>query len=123
MGTYGLDAFLFHARVPSVSSPLYSCGRGWPTGKHVIIFVPRHAAAWHDLRNEQGHLSNFSMLLWTAEGLQKTIKCVMQRGILGQFRGGRDVLYGLPSPSPQHKTYFGIDLKYWRLQRTLQMTH
>ncbi len=32
----------------------------------------------------------------TAEGLRKTTKWVMQRGILGQFRGARDALY---SPS------------------------
>jgi hypothetical protein len=42
MGTNGLDAFLFQARVPSVSSPLRSRGRGQQTAKHVLIFCPRH---------------------------------------------------------------------------------
>ncbi len=48
----------------------------------------------HELRDEQGHLPNFSKLLGTAEGLQKTNKWVMQRGIVGQFWGARDMLYG-----------------------------
>jgi hypothetical protein len=67
-GTNGLDAFLFQARVPS---PLCSCGRGWQTAKHVLILCPRHAGAWHELRDEQGYLPDFSKLLGTAEGLQK----------------------------------------------------
>jgi hypothetical protein len=95
-GRNGLDAFLFQARVPSVPSPICSCGRGRQTAKHVLIFCPRHAGAWHELRDEQGHLPDFSKLLGTAEGLRKTTKWVMQRGILGQFRGARDALYGPP---------------------------
>jgi hypothetical protein len=43
--------------------------------------------------DEQGHLPNFLKSLEMAEGLQKTTKWVMQRGILGQFRGARDLLY------------------------------
>jgi hypothetical protein len=39
MGTNGLDAYLFHARVPSESSPLCSCGRERQTAKHVITFA------------------------------------------------------------------------------------
>jgi hypothetical protein len=34
------------------------------------------------------------MFLGTAEGLQNITRWVMQRGILGQFWGARDVLYG-----------------------------
>jgi hypothetical protein len=49
MGTNGLDAFLFQAKVISVSSPLCSGGRGRQTAKHVLIFCPRHAGAWHKL--------------------------------------------------------------------------
>jgi hypothetical protein len=48
-------------------------------------------------------MPDFSKLLGTAEGLRKTTKWVMQRGILGQFRGARDMLYGSPlsySPVP-----------------------
>jgi hypothetical protein len=93
-GTNGLDAFLFQARVPSVSSPLCSCGRGRQTAKHVLIFCPKYAGVRHQLRDEQGHLPDFSKLLGTADGLRKTTKWVMQRGILGQFRGARDALYG-----------------------------
>jgi hypothetical protein len=95
-GTSGLDTFLFQARVPSVPSPLCSCGRGRQTARHVLIFCPRHAAARHELRDEQGHLPDFSKLLGTAEGPRKTTNWVMQRGIFGQFRGARDALYGPP---------------------------
>ncbi len=84
------------ARVPSVPSPLCSCDGGRQTAKHVLIFCPRHSGARHELRDEQGHLPNFSKLLGTAEGLRKTTKWVMQREILGQFRGARDLLYGSP---------------------------
>jgi hypothetical protein len=103
MGTNGLDAFLFQARVPSVPSPLCSCGRGQQRAKHVLIFCPKYEGARHELWDEQGHLPDFSKLLGTAEGLRKTIRWVIQRGILGQFRGARDTLYGphLPhSPAP-----------------------
>ncbi len=69
-GTNGLDAFLFQARVPSVSSLLCSCGRGRQTAKHVIIYCSRRAGTWHELRDDQGHLPDFSKLIGTAEGLQ-----------------------------------------------------
>jgi hypothetical protein len=77
-GTNGLHAFLFQARVPSVSSLLCSCGRERQTAKHILIFCRRHAGARHELRDEQGHLPDFSKLLGTAEGLRKTTKWVMQ---------------------------------------------
>ncbi len=79
----GLDIFLFQARVPSMSSPLCICGRWWQIANHVLNFCPRHTWAWHELRHQIGHLPDSSKLLVTAEGLWKTIKWVMQRGILG----------------------------------------
>jgi hypothetical protein len=79
MGTNGLDAFFFQARVPSVSSPLCSCGRERQTAKHILIFCPRQAGARHELRDEQGHLPDFSKFFGTAEGLRKTTKWEMQR--------------------------------------------
>jgi hypothetical protein len=94
MGSNGLEAYLFQARVSSVSSPLCICGRGQQTVKHVLIFCPRYTGAQHELRDEHGHLPNFSKFLGTAEGLRKTTKWVLQRVILGQFRGTRDMLYG-----------------------------
>jgi hypothetical protein len=36
-GINSLDAFLFKARVLSVSFPLFSCCRGQQTAKHVLI--------------------------------------------------------------------------------------
>ncbi len=63
--------------------------------KYVLIIYPRHAGMRYELRDEQGHLPGFSKLLGTAVKLQKTTKSVMQRGIMGQFRGVRDTLYGL----------------------------
>ncbi len=95
-GTNGLDAFLYQARVPSVSSPLCSCRRWRQTAKHVLIFCPKHTGARHELRDKQGGLPDSSKLLGTAEGLRKTTKWVMQKEILGQFRGAKDVLYGYP---------------------------
>jgi hypothetical protein len=71
--------------------------------KHVLIFCPKYEGARHELRDEQGHLPDFLKLLGTAEGLRKTTRQLMQRGILGQFRGARDALYGLllpHSPAP-----------------------
>jgi hypothetical protein len=97
-GINGLDAFLYQARVSSVASPLCSCGRARQTAKHVLIFCPKYAGARHELRDEYGHLPDFSKLLGTAEGLRKTTKWAMQRGILGQFRGARDAFFGPPLP-------------------------
>jgi hypothetical protein len=40
------------------------------------------------------------IVLGTTEGLRQSTKWMMQRGILGQFRGARDALYGsLPASS------------------------
>jgi hypothetical protein len=100
IGTNCLDAYLYQARVPSVSSPLCSCGRGRQTARHILTFCPKHAGARHELRDELGQLLDFSKLLGTAEGLQKSTKWMMQRGILGQFRGAGDALYSfLPASS------------------------
>jgi hypothetical protein len=72
MGTNGLCAFTFLARVPSVPFPLCSCGWGWHTIKHVLIVCPWHAGVRHELRNEQGQLPDFLKLLGTIEGLWRT---------------------------------------------------
>jgi hypothetical protein len=64
--------------------------------KHVRIFYPEYAGARHEEMDKPGHLPDFSKLLGTAEGLQKTTKWETQRGILGQFRGARDTIYGPP---------------------------
>jgi hypothetical protein len=39
-------------------------------------------------------MPDFSKFLGTAEGLRKPTKWVMQRGILGLFRGARNAFYG-----------------------------
>jgi hypothetical protein len=56
--------------------------------EHILIICVRYPGAQHELRYEQGHLHDFSKSLGTAEWLQKTIKWVMQGGIMGQFGGG-----------------------------------
>jgi hypothetical protein len=74
----GLDAYLFHTRVPSMSSSIYSCSRGQQTGeKHVRILCPQYSGAQHKLRDDLGQLPDFSRLLGTADGLQKTTKWMM----------------------------------------------
>jgi hypothetical protein len=99
MGINNLDGFLFQARVPFVSSSLCSCGRGRQTAMHILIFCHQYSGAQHELRDGLRYLPDFSRLLGTADGLQKTTRWVMQRGILGQFRGVRDMLYGPPTPA------------------------
>jgi hypothetical protein len=55
-GKNGLNAFLYQAHVPTVSSPLCSCGRGQQTAKHILIHCPAFSAAQHQLRGSQGRL-------------------------------------------------------------------
>jgi hypothetical protein len=102
--TNSLDAFLFQARVLPVPYPLCGCDREWRIAKHVLIFCPRNAEARHKLKDEQGHHPDISKFFGTAGRLQRTTKWVMQGGILGQFRGARDALYGptLTYDSPTH---------------------
>jgi hypothetical protein len=101
MRVNGLVAFLYQAKVPSLPSHFSYCGRGRQTAKHILIFCPRYAEARPQLRDEREHLPDFLKLLGTTEGLPKTTKWVMQRGILGQIRGARDVLYdSLSASSP-----------------------
>jgi hypothetical protein len=52
---YGLNAFLFMALVPYVSSTPYSYSKLWQMAKHVIIYYPKHAGAQYLLRNMQQH--------------------------------------------------------------------
>ncbi len=94
---------------------LCSCGRVQQMAKHIFNFCPRHARAWHKLRDEQGYLSNFLRLLGTAERQQMITKWVMQRGFLGHFRGPGTRSMALPFPSPQLKANLGITLRYWWL--------
>jgi hypothetical protein len=74
MGTNGLDAFLFQARLSSVLSHLCSYGKRRQTARHILIFCARYAWARHELKEEHRHLPDFSKLLGTADRLQKTTK-------------------------------------------------
>jgi hypothetical protein len=115
--------FSFRLESPLFLPPSAAVTEDGKPAKHVLIFCPWYAWARHELRDEHGHLPNYSKLLGTADGLRKTTKWVMQRGILGQFREARDALYGPPSFSPEHRTNVGFVLRYWRLLGTLQITH
>jgi hypothetical protein len=44
-GIIGLDAFLFWARFPSLTSLLRSCNRGQQRAKHVLIFCSQYSLA------------------------------------------------------------------------------
>ncbi len=59
--------------------------------------MSQYTGARHELRDELGHLPDFSRLLGTTDGLRKPTGWVMQRGILGQFRGARGMLYDPPT--------------------------
>jgi hypothetical protein len=101
MGTNGLDAFFFQARFLLCLHPSTAVAEDNKRQNTSLSSAPWHAAARQELRDEQEHLCKFSKLLGTGEGLRKTTRWVMQREILGQFRGARDVLYGpLLSLSP-----------------------
>ncbi len=99
-GKTGINAFLYQARLPSLLSPLCSCGFGHQTAKHIIIHCRNFIAARHTLRDDQGHLLDFKQLLTTPKGLQKVTKWVMQRGIQGQYCRARGFLYPPGSSSP-----------------------
>jgi hypothetical protein len=96
----GFNAFLYQARVPSVLSPLCSCGFGHQTAKHIIIHCHNFLAARHALRDNHGHLPDFKQLLTTPTGIQKVTKWVIERGILGQYRRARGFLYPPGPVSP-----------------------
>jgi hypothetical protein len=63
------NAFLYQARVPTVPSPLCSCGRGSQTAKHILIHCSTFSATRHQLRDNQGRLPDYKQLLTTPEGL------------------------------------------------------
>jgi hypothetical protein len=58
-GKNSFNAFLYQAHVPSVLSPLYSCGFGHQTAKHIIIHCRNFSAARHAFSDNQGHLPDF----------------------------------------------------------------
>jgi hypothetical protein len=99
-GKNGFSAFLYQARVPSVLSPLYSCGFGHQTAKHIIIHCRNFSAARHSLRDDQGRLSDYKQLVTTPSGLKKVTRWVIKRGLLSQFMRAKGLLYPPELPSP-----------------------
>jgi hypothetical protein len=99
-GKNGFNAFLYPACVPSVLSPLCSCGFGHQTAKHIIIHCRSFSAARHALRDNQGRLLDYKQLVMTLTGLKKVTRWVIKRGILGQYQRARGVLYLPVPPSP-----------------------
>jgi hypothetical protein len=99
-GKNSFNAFLYQARVPTISSPLCSCGRGSKIAKHILIHCSAFSAAWHQLKDNLGRLPDFKQLLNTPDRLQKLTKWVIQKGILGQYRRARAFLYPPRPASP-----------------------
>jgi tubulin alpha len=96
----GFNTFLYQARVPTVPSPLCSCGRGSQTVKHIIIHCRNFSAARHALRDNQGRLPDYKQLVTTLTGLKKVTRWVIERGMLGQYQRARGLLYPPGPPSP-----------------------
>jgi hypothetical protein len=99
-GQNGFNAFHYQEHVPTVLSPLCSCGFGYQTAKHIIIHCRNFSAARHALRDNQGHLPDFKQLFTIPTGLRNVTRCVIQRGILDQFRRARGFLYPWKPLSP-----------------------
>jgi hypothetical protein len=70
-GKISLNTFLYQARVPTVPSPLCSCGRGSETAQHILIHCSVFSAAWHQPRANHECLSDYKQLLTTPEELPK----------------------------------------------------
>ena len=96
----GFNAFLYQARVPSVLSPLCSCGFGHQTAQHIIIYCHNFTAASHALRDNQGRLLDYRQLVTTPTCLKKVTRWVIERGMLGQYQRARGLLYPPGPPSP-----------------------
>jgi hypothetical protein len=73
-GKDSLNAFLYHARVPSVFSPLRSSGFSHQTAKPIIIHCHNFSATSHALKNNQGRLPDYKQLVTTPTGLKKVTK-------------------------------------------------
>jgi hypothetical protein len=80
--------------------PLCSCGFGHKTAKHIIIHSRNYSAARHALRDNQGHPPDYKQLVTTPTGLKKVTRCVIVRGMLGQYQRARGLLYPPGPPSP-----------------------
>jgi hypothetical protein len=63
----GFNAFLYQAGVPTVLSPLCSCGRGSQTGEQILIHCSVTSAAQYQLRDDQGCPPDYKQLLTTLE--------------------------------------------------------
>jgi hypothetical protein len=83
-GKNGFNAFFYQACVPSVQSPLCSCGFGHQTAKHIIIHCRNFPAARQALRDNQGHQPDYKQLVTIPTGLKKVTRWVIERGMLGQ---------------------------------------
>ncbi len=86
-GKNGFNAFLYKARVPSVTSPLCSYGMGYQTAEHFMSYCCSFPAARHALRDDQGHQPDNRQLVMTSTGLKKVTGWVIERG-----------MHGLPPP-------------------------
>jgi hypothetical protein len=80
MENLGFNAFLYPARVPSVTSPLRSCGMGHQTAKQIIIHCLNCLAARLALRDDQSRLPDYNQLVTTSTGLKKVTRWVIEKG-------------------------------------------
>ncbi len=115
-GKNGFSALLYQAHVPSVLSPLCSCGLGHQTAKHTTTHCHKISAARHTLRDNQGRLPDYKQLVTTPTGLKKVTRWVIERGMLGQYQRARGFLYP-PRPPSQANNCAGQRSWYSRRQR------
>jgi hypothetical protein len=108
-GKIGFNAFLYQARVPSIQSPLCSCGFGHQTAIYIIIHCRNFSAARYTLRDYQGRLQDYKQLVTTPTGLKKVTRWVIERGMLGQYQRAR-VSFTHLGLLPQPTTELDYDL-------------
>jgi hypothetical protein len=80
------NVFLSQAHVLSILSPLYSCGLGHKTARHIIIHCFNYSAASHALGDTQDCLLDYNHLVMTPTSLSKVNKWVMERGMLSLYQ-------------------------------------
>jgi hypothetical protein len=103
-GKNGFKAFLYQVRVPSLISPLCSCGFGHQTAKHFIIHCRNSLAARLIVRDNHDYLPCYELLVMTLTGLKKVTIWVIEREMLGQYQKARGLIYP-PGPSSPANNY------------------
>ena len=89
----GLAQFLYNRKVPGFVTAKCQCRAGHETPQHMALFCVQEASHRQFLRDANGRLQPYLVLVGTAKGARKFVRWMMYSDRLGQFALAKRLLY------------------------------